>query len=318
MNTWRVVGLIAVTLLVLTLHALVGAAGWGIAGLGENAPVIFYELRLPRMLLALLNGVVLGISGAVLQVLFRNPLAEPGITGVAGGSALAIVIVLYSGITLPTFWALPGIGMLGGLLSLVALWLIAGGHTSGFRLILAGVAVASLAGALVALVLNLAPNPFAYLEWSMWLLGSVSNRGWEQVQLMLPSIIIAIGLLYWQREFINAHIFDAPTLATLGFRQGVAMWWTLLAVTLLISASVVTAGVIGFVGLLAPHLVRLMGEQRPLPLVMLSGLCGGGLLVVIDLAVKVIPTTVELQLGVVAAFLGAPWLIYLLAKQRFA
>lgn len=317
MGRITVVAMVLVTLAVLLLHLLVGAAGFGLAALGENAAMILYELRVPRMLLALLNGIALGIAGATLQLLFRNPLAEPGITGVASGSALAVVIVLYSGLVLPTLWALPAMGMLGGLLSLVALWLIAAGNTSGFRLILAGVAVASLAGALVALILNLAPNPFAYLEWSLWLLGSVANRGWEHVTLMLPSLVVAAALLVWQRSFINAHIFDAATLSTLGFRQRFSMWWVLLAVTLLISASVVTAGVIGFIGLLAPHLVRLLGEQRPLPLIAYSGLCGGVLLVLIDTVVKVIPTTVELQLGVVAAFLGAPWLIYLLSKQRF-
>lgn len=317
MERITVVAIVLVTLAILLLHLLVGAAGFGLAALGDNATMILYELRIPRMLLALLNGIALGIAGATLQLLFRNPLAEPGITGVASGSALAVVMVLYSGLVLPTLWALPAIGMLGGLLSLLALWLIAAGNTSGFRLILAGVAVASLAGALVALILNLAPNPFAYLEWSLWLLGSVANRGWEHVMLMVPSLVVAATLLVWQRSYINAHIFDAATLTTLGFRQRFSMWWVLLAVTLLISASVVTAGVIGFIGLLAPHLVRLLGEQRPFPLIAYSGLCGGVLLVLMDMVVKVIPTTVELQLGVVAAFLGAPWLIYLLAKQRF-
>ncbi|WP_258808497.1 iron ABC transporter permease [Pseudidiomarina sp. CB1] len=318
MGRLTLAALVLFIIAVMALHTLLGSTGWGMAVLGDNAAMIFYELRLPRMLLALLNGIALGVAGAVLQVLFRNPLAEPGITGVASGSALAVVLVLYSGLVLPSLWALPAIGMLGGLLSLIALWLIAGGNTSGFRLILAGVAVASLAGALVALVLNLAPNPFAYLEWSLWLLGSVANRGWEQVLLMLPNIVLAGAVLYWQRNYVDAHIFDVATLATLGFRQRFATWWVLLAVTLLISASVVTAGVIGFIGLLAPHAVRLLGEHRPLPLIALSGLCGGGLLVLIDAVVKTIPTTVELQLGVVAAFLGAPWLIYLLAKQRFA
>lgn len=312
----KVAVLLCVLAVVLLLHVMSGATGWGLAHLGDNGDLILFELRIPRMLLVLLNGIALGVAGAVLQVIFRNPLAEPGITGVASGSALAIVLVLYTGLALPTFWALPAIGMCGGLLSLVALWLIARGDTSGFRLILAGVAVAAFAGAMVALVLNLAPNPFAYLEWSLWLLGSVANRGWEQVLLMLPSTVIALALLFWQRHYINAHLFDAATLATLGFRQQASLWWVLLAITLLISASVVTAGVIGFIGLLAPHAVRLLGEQRPLHLVLLSGLCGGVLLVFIDTLVKLIPSTVELQLGVVAAFLGAPWLIYLLAKQR--
>ncbi|MDN7128138.1 FecCD family ABC transporter permease [Pseudidiomarina terrestris] len=302
----------------LGLHMMMGSSGWGYDYLGAAASTILFDIRLPRALLALLNGIALGTAGAVLQVMFRNPLAEPGITGIAGGSALAIVVVLYSGLTLPLSGLLPVVGMLGGLLSLIALWLIAGGHTSGLRLILAGVAVASFCGALLALVLNLAPNPFAYLEWSLWLLGSVANRGWEQIYLLVPSMVLAFGLLYWQRNFINAHIFDQQTLASLGFRQNWSAWWVLASVTLLISASVVTAGVISFVGLLAPHLARLLGENRPPQLMVLSGLGGGALLLLIDAVVKLVPTTVELQLGVVAAFIGAPWLVYLLMRQARA
>lgn len=299
----------------LLLHVLMGSSGWGYQYLGDAADVILFDIRLPRAVLAMLNGMALGVAGAVLQVMFRNPLAEPGITGVAGGSALAIVLVLYTGLSLPVNGLLPLVGMLGGLLSLLALWLIAGGHTSGLRLILAGVAVASFCGALLALVLNLAPNPFAYLEWSLWLLGSVANRGWEQVYLLVPSMALAFVVLTWQRNFINAHIFDPHTLASLGFRQNWSAWWVLAAVTLLISASVVTAGVISFIGLLAPHLARLLGEHRPPQLMLLSGLGGGALLLLIDGIVKLVPTTVELQLGVVAAFIGAPWLVYLLMRQ---
>ncbi|CAB0152011.1 Iron-uptake system permease protein FeuC [Pseudidiomarina piscicola] len=307
--------LIFSTLLLLVIHTFMGSSGWGYQHLGDAAAVILFDIRLPRAVLAMLNGIALGVAGAVLQVIFRNPLAEPGITGVAGGSALAIVVVLYSGLSLPISGALPLIGMFGGLVSLAALWLIAGRHTSGLRLILAGVAVASFSGALLSLVLNLAPNPFAYLEWSLWLLGSVANRGWEQVYLLLPSMAVAFALLYWQRHFIRAHIFDPQTLASLGFRQNWSLWWVLAGVTLLVSASVVTAGVISFIGLLAPHLARLLGEHRPPQLMLLSGLGGGALLLLIDAVVKLIPTTVELQLGVVAAFIGAPWLVILLMRQ---
>ena len=150
----------------------------------------------------------------------------------------------------------------------------------------------------------------------MWLLGSVANRGWEQVYLLLPALVIGGLLIVSQRRYLNAHVFDEATLATLGFRQRWALWWLLLAVTLLISASVVTAGVIGFVGLLAPHLARLLGEHRPPQLVMYSAISGGALLLVIDSLVKIIPTPVEMQLGVIAAFVGAPWLILLLWRQQ--
>ncbi|KFZ27874.1 hypothetical protein IDAT_12380 [Pseudidiomarina atlantica] len=307
---------LVILLLLSFLHLALGPSSFGFAHLGDNSNVILLDLRLPRALLAMLNGAALGMAGAVLQVVFRNPLAEPGITGIAGGSALAVVLVLYTGVLLPVNWLLPLVGMLGGFLSLLLLWAIVGRYTDNLRLILAGVAVAAFAAALLALVLNLAPNPFAYLEWSLWLLGSVANRGWEQVYLLFPAVVIGALLIASQQRYLSAHIFDAATLATLGFRQRWALWWLLLAITLLISASVVTAGVIGFIGLLAPHLARLLGEHRPPQLVAYSALSGAALLLLIDSLVKVIPTPVEMQLGVIAAFVGAPWLIVLLWRQQ--
>lgn len=275
---------------------------------------IWLEIRLPRLLLAWLNGCALGLAGASLQVILRNPLAEPGLTGVAGGAAVATVMALYFGWLGAVSWYLPLVGLLGGALSLLVLWAIAGRNPSGIHLILAGVAVAAAAGAILAVILNLAPNPFAFQELSLWLMGSVANRGWPQVWLIAPCVVIGSIILWRQRAFIGAHIFDQPTLLSLGFRYAMAMWLVLLAVTLLVAGSVVSAGIIGFVGLIAPHLVRLLGVQQPRLLLGFSALSGGLLLVLVDGLVKWLPTRVELHLGVVAAVIGAPILVLLLQR----
>jgi iron complex transport system permease protein len=275
---------------------------------------IWLEIRLPRLLLAWLNGCALGAAGATLQVLLRNPLAEPGLTGVAGGAAVATVVVLYFGwLGAVSLW-LPIIGLLGGAASLLVLWAIAGRDPSGTHLILAGVAVAAAAGAVLAVILNLAPNPFAFQELSLWLMGSVANRGWPQVSLIAPCVVIGAAILWSQRAFIGAHIFDQATLLSLGFRYASSMWLVLMAVTLLVAGSVVSAGIIGFIGLIAPHLVRLLGVQQPARLLWYSAMSGGLLLVVVDALVKWLPTRVELHLGVVAAIIGAPVLILLLQR----
>lgn len=276
---------------------------------------IWLEIRLPRLLLAWLNGCALGAAGATLQIILRNPLAEPGLTGVAGGAAVATVVVLYFGwLGAVSFW-LPFIGLFGGAVSLAVLWVIAGRNPSGTHLILAGVAVSAVAGAVLAVILNLAPNPFAFQELSLWLMGSVANRGWPQVWLIAPCLLIGTTVLWAQRAFINAHIFDQSTLLSLGFRYAMAMWLVLIAVTLLVAGSVVSAGIIGFIGLIAPHFVRMLGVQKPSQLVFCSALSGGLLLIVVDALVKWLPTRVELHLGVVAAMIGAPLLILLLQRN---
>lgn len=298
---------------------------WGYLGLGHFQfsvwpadalqQQIWLEIRIPRLLLAWLNGCALGLAGATLQILLRNPLAEPGLTGVAGGAAVTTVLVLYFGwLGALSFW-LPLIGMVGGALSLLVLWAIAGSNPHGNHLILAGVAVAAAAGALLAVILNLAPNPFAFQELSLWLMGSVANRGWPQVGLIAPCLVIGASCLWLQRQFIAAHIFDQQTLLSLGFHYATSMWLVLGAVTILVAGSVVSAGIIGFIGLIAPHFVRLLGEHRPTRLLWQSAFTGGVILVLVDGVAKWLPTRVELHLGVLAAVIGAPVLVALLQRQ---
>lgn len=296
-----------------------GSGGFAAWSLWPNTALdsyILQQIRLPRLVLAAANGMALGVAGAVLQLMLRNPLAEPGITGISGGAAVATVAALYLGQANPVGLALPLIGLAGGLAALLCLWLLAGRYPQGIRIILVGVALAALFGAIIAVILNLAPNPFAFQEWALWLMGSVANRGWPYVWLVMPALIVSAGLLWWQRRFVQVQIFDEQTVETMGFHTTRSKFILLLAVALLTSVSVVSAGVIGFIGLVAPHLVRLLGVRQPLSVVMASGLGGALLLVAVDALVKSIDTRVELQLGVVIALLGAPWLLVLLLKKQ--
>ncbi|SFR60818.1 iron complex transport system permease protein [Pseudidiomarina maritima] len=307
---------ILVFALMLTLwHLGSGGESWSLLPRNELETFIFNEIRLPRIILAFCNGVALGLAGSVLQLLLRNPLAEPGITGIAGGAALATVATLYLGAVGPVSWWLPAVGLLGGIVTLGLLWLLSGRQPQGIRIILVGVALSAISGALIAVVLNLAPNPFAFQEWALWLMGSVSNRGWAYVWLILPLLIVSLVLLMTQRHYIQAQIFDEPTVQTLGFNEAWSKFLLLLVTALLVSASVVTAGIIGFIGLVAPHLVRLLGLRRPNQLIYYSGAVGGILLVGVDALVQTIDTRVELQLGVVIALIGAPWLLLLLHRS---
>jgi iron complex transport system permease protein len=314
--TVRLLIIATLALMIGLWHLGSGGQSWSLIPQSKLDYYILEQIRAPRLMLALLNGVALGVAGSVLQLLLRNPLAEPGITGIAGGAAVATVITLYWGAVSPVVWWLPFIGMAGGLITLALLWLFAGSQPRGIRIILVGVALAAIAGALIAVVLNLAPNPFAFQEWALWLMGSVANRGWAYVWLMIPAVVLAVALLVSQRRYLQAQVFDEVTVRTLGFHEGRSKFLLLLAVALLVSASVVTAGIIGFIGLVAPHVVRLLGVNRPLPLVIFSGIVGGVLLVAVDALVKSMDTRVELQLGVVIALLGAPWLLVLLTKQE--
>ncbi|OZB04725.1 MAG: hypothetical protein B7X54_07245 [Idiomarina sp. 34-48-12] len=311
----RSFAILACTLLLILWHLGSGGDNWSLLPSNELETFILNEIRLPRLLLAFCNGVALGLAGSVLQLLLRNPLAEPGITGIAGGAALATVVTLYWGAVGPVSWWLPAIGLVGGMLTLGLLWLLSGRQPQGIRIILVGVAISAISGALIAVVLNLAPNPFAFQEWALWLMGSVANRGWAYVWLILPLLIISILILITQRQYIQAQIFDEPTVRTFGFNESWSKFLLLLATALLVSASVVTAGIIGFIGLVAPHLVRLLGIRRPNQLIYGSGLIGGVLLVAVDALVQTINTRVELQLGVVIALIGAPWLLFLLHRS---
>ena len=294
---------------------LQGLLDW-LQGANTQAALIVGEVRLPRTLLALCVGAALGMSGAALQGLLRNPLAEPGLVGASQGAALGAATVFYYGI----FAGLGGLavavaGLLGAVLALSFMLLLAGAGRPSL-VILAGLAVSTLAGAMLAVVLNFAPNPYAMQELVFWLLGSVSNRGLDSLSVILPALIIGGGLLWSQRSLFAALSLGDRVAESMGLSVARGSKITILATGILVGSSVAVAGAIGFVGLLVPHMLRPFVGHRPDKLLMPSALAGATLVCVADIAVRAMPVGQELKLGVLTALIGAPFFIWLVWKER--
>jgi iron complex transport system permease protein len=276
--------------------------------------IIFADIRAPRIVLAAITGFVLGLAGAATQGLLRNPLAEPSLLGASNAAALGAVIAIYLGLSGTMSYAVPLSAAFGALLSVVLLLIFAGRGVSSVRLILAGFAVSALAGAGIALALNLSSNMFAALEISFWLLGAVENRSWSHVALILPGTLVGLGLLVSGGRGLNALGLGEDVAASLGVRLAYLRLRLSLGLALAIGAVVSVTGVIGFVGLVAPHFVRPLVGYNPQKSLLPSGLVGALLLVLADSAVRLVPSAQELKLGVLTAFLGVPMLLYLLRR----
>lgn len=278
--------------------------------------LVIYEIRLPRTLLAIIIGASLGISGAALQGMLRNPLAEPGIIGVSASAALGAVIVFYFGLSSAFPLALPLGGITGALLAVILLYLLAGKNSSTLTLILAGVAISSLAAALTALALNLAPNPYASLEIFFWLMGSLSDRSFLHVWLILPTTLLGWWLMLSVRRGLDALSLGEDTAQTLGVNIQSLNKRIIVGVALSVGAAVSVSGGIGFIGLIVPHLLRPFVGHKPGSLLIISGLAGAVLLLVADIVVRLLPTQYELKIGVLTALIGAPFFLHLILKTR--
>lgn len=290
-------------------------ADWWRGG-DSTAAVIFAEIRLPRAILGLAVGAVLGLSGAALQGLLRNPLAEPGLVGVSASAALGAVITFYSGLTLAFPLALPLGGMAGALLATGVLYLLAGRDAGVLTLILAGVAVSSLAAALTSLALSLSPNPFALTEIVFWMLGSLADRSLEHVALAIPFMLLGTGLLLSVGRGLDALSLGEDTARSLGFSVSGVGALVIVGTALAVGAAVAVAGAIGFIGLIVPHLLRPLVAHQPGRLLAPSALGGAALALAADIAVRLGGPGPELKLGVVTALLGAPFFLALVLRLR--
>ncbi|MFC3099063.1 FecCD family ABC transporter permease [Alteraurantiacibacter palmitatis] len=282
---------------------------------GDAAMLIMREIRLPRALLALLIGAALGASGAALQGFLRNPLAEPGVIGVSAFAALGAVIALYTGLSSAVPLALPVLATGAALLAAGLLYVLAG-RASTLTLILAGVALSSLAGALTALALNLSPNPFAAQEIVFWLMGSLTDRSLLHVALATPFILAGLVLLLLAARALDVLTLGEEAATSLGVDLARLRWQVVLGTALSAGAATAVAGVIGFVGLVVPHLLRPVLGHRPAVLVPMSALGGGLLLLLADIAVRLVTPGAELKLGVVTALVGAPFFLWLVLRSR--
>ncbi|MEX2481031.1 MAG: iron ABC transporter permease [Gammaproteobacteria bacterium] len=282
----------------------------------EALGLIIYEIRLPRAVLATLVGASLGLSGAALQGLTRNPLAEPGIIGISGCAALCAVIAFYTGFAALNIWTLPAAGMLGALGAVAGLYLLAGSRARIVTLILAGVALNSLAGALTTLVLNLTPNPFAAYEIFFWLMGSLANRSFDHVWMVLPFVSLGGVLLLASGRGLDALSLGDDVALSLGVDLRRLRAYVIVGSALAVGSVVAVSGVIGFVGLVVPHILRPLVHHRPGALLGISALGGAALTLAADLGTRFALSNGELRLGVVTALIGAPFFMHLVVRNR--
>lgn len=321
---------LSTALLVLTALAGLASLGFGTVSLapdrviaallGNGDPIastIVLDLRMPRMLLGLLVGAMLGLAGAALQGFLRNPLAEPSVLGASNAAALGAVIALYFGIAELDPALLPLFAIAAAMIALVLLFGLSGQSESALTLILAGIAIATLAGAGISLALNMSPNPFAAMEIMNWLLGSLENRSSQHVWIALPCIVIGGGLLLWDARALDALTLGEDGARALGINLPAVRWRLLIGVAIGVGGAVAVSGSIGFVGLIVPHLIRPFTDRSPSAILWPSAIGGALLLTLSDLGVRLIPATSELKLGVVTAFLGIPvFLVHLLRERR--
>jgi iron complex transport system permease protein len=314
-------GLLAASLAALFVVSLCAGRVWTpwsawVSNGADPRWAIVFGLRLPRTVLAVLVGGALGLSGAALQGYTRNPLAEPGVLGVSSSAALGAVLTLYLGAANEAHWILPAAAMVGAGLGVAALLALSGVTSSVVTFILAGFIIQTVCTAGISLALNLAPNPWAVDEIVSWLMGSLADRSVEEVRIAAPGVIVgSLVLLTLGRSL------DALTLGEQGARSlGVSLTRTRLllaiGVALAVGSSVAVTGVIGFVGLIVPHLLRPWVGSRPAA-VLLPSLLGGAVLTLsADILVRLTPAAEEVKLGVAMAALGAPFFLWMLVAMR--
>jgi iron complex transport system permease protein len=282
----------------------------GVAGL------ILTELRLPRTGVALVAGASLGLCGALMQSLLRNPLASPGLIGSANGAALGAVICLYSGLAGLAGFILPLGGMLGALLATFLVYLLAGRESGSLTLILAGVAVNALTMALISLLLNLAPSPYAVQEIALWMLGSLANLSRNEFWLLLPGSLLGWLLAWRQGRALDLLGLGEETALSMGVDLTRLRRRLFLIVALAVGSAVSITGAIGFIGLVVPHLIRPLVGHQPSRLLLPSALGGALLLLGADMVVRLLPAQTEIKVGVVTALIGAPFFIWLIVQNR--
>ena len=312
---WMGVILVLLTALSLSLGRAQGPVfGFNTADASVKA-LLFWEVRLPRTLAALAIGAVLGLAGAVLQGLLRNPLAEPGVLGASSAAALGAVGVFYFGLSGYSLLLLPLGGMSAAVLSLLFLLSLAGRGASTTVLILTGVALNAFAGAMIALALTLAPSPFALSEIIFWLMGSITDRPKELLYLITPFMLIGCFMMLRNARLLDALTLGDAAAATLGFQVHRQKIFIVLGSGIAVGACVCFAGSISFVGLVVPHVLRPWVAHRPSALLIPSLLGGALLLLSADILVRCLPAGPELNLGVVTALLGAPFFIALALRS---
>ena len=282
----------------------------------ELAIAVFTELRLPRALLALTYGAMLAAAGAAIQALFANPLASPDLTGTTSGAALGAVVTAYLlGFSAPIALSVGAIsGALGALLLLIAL---AGRRAETATLLLSGLAISALAGALTTLALALAPSPFAFYDAYDWLMGSLVDRSLGQAAFAALPAALAIALLLRLTPALDSLALGEEVAQSLGHDIARLRLWVVCLTAIGVGACVAICGAIGFIGLIAPIFARRLTRGHPGRAIVPAALIGGALLLAADLVTRIAPLGRTLPIGVVTALLGAPFFLWLVAHMRW-
>ncbi|MBB4859720.1 iron complex transport system permease protein [Novosphingobium chloroacetimidivorans] len=282
----------------------------------RNAAVILLQLRLPRAVLALIVGGGLGTAGAAMQGYLRNPLADPGLFGVSSGAALGAVLSFWTGYA-ASVYLLPVFALIGAGGAMALLALIAGRDGGVALFTLAGLMIASLAGALMSLAISLSPTPFAMSEIVTWLMGALADRSWREVWIAAPLTLAGVAVLALVARSLDALTLGEAAARSLGVEPRRLQALMIVGVGLTVGASVAVAGIIGFVGLIVPHLMRPLTDRRPSSLLLPSALAGALLLLLADVLCRILPLAGgELRLGIALSLIGAPFFLHLLLKMR--
>lgn len=317
MNRRLILLLIAALVLAVPLSLLAGRV-WidPFAPSTRSTMLILFQLRLPRAALALVIGAGLGVSGAAMQGYLRNPLADPGLFGIAPGAALGAVLSFWTGYA-ASVWLLPVFALVGAGGAMALLSLISGREGGVALFTMAGLMIASLAGALTSLAISLSPTPFAMSEIVTWLMGALADRSWREVGIAAPLTLAGIVLLLAAGRGLDALTLGEAAARSLGLDPRRLQGLMIAGVGFTVGAGVAVAGVIGFVGLMVPHLVRPLTDRRPSSLMVPSALAGALLLLVADCVCRLLPLTGgELRLGIALSLLGAPFFLALLLRMR--
>ena len=301
-----------------TASTLLDLIGIGESDANPTEQAIIQSIRLPRIFLAFIVGAGLGISGGIMQGLFRNSMADPGIIGVSSGGAAGAVVAIATGLSTVSPFFLPLFAFIGSAVSMAVVFLIAsaGGRFSMSTLLLGGIAVSSFLGALTTSTIILTNDLNMQRQIIFWIAGGFDTARWESVQISAPIIVTGSVIAIFVARDLNLLLVSEDEARALGVRVRLMRNTLLIAASLITGAAVAFSGIIAFVGLVVPHVVRLLVGADHRVLLPLSALGGGLFLLVADTAARIVLSPAELRVGVLTALIGAPFFIYLLLRSR--
>ena len=297
---------------------VLSSLGFDAAGFGHTERLVIEQIRLPRILVGAVVGVALGVAGATMQGLFRNPMADPGIIGVSAGGALGAIVAIATGMAGLFFLALPAFAFIGAMAASFLVYGIAavGGRFSMATLLLAGVAVNAFLGAIVSAIIILLSDNEALREILFWLAGGLDSRSWEHVRISAPLILGGAAVILLMARDLNLLMLGDDEARSMGVRVGMARILLLAAAALVTGTAVAVSGTIAFVGLVTPHILRLLIGPDHRVLIPMSALGGAVFVTVADTVARTIIQPAEFRVGILTALVGAPFFILLLIRNK--